>query len=59
MADMDIALTQLDKASDEPYYQTSSDPPINSVEVQATAIFNATVFSQVSKVSKPVIGVSE
>ena len=54
MADMDNALIQLDKASDEPYYHTSSDPPINSIEVQATAIFNATVFSQVSKVSKPV-----
>ena len=61
MADMEAALAQLDKASNEPLYQTASSPdqPVNSIEVQAATIFDATVLSQVSKVSKPVIGVSK
>lgn len=61
MADMEAALAQLDKASNEPLYQTANSPdqPVNSIEVQAATIFDATVLSQVSKVSKPVIGVSK
>lgn len=57
ISDLDTAFRQLDNCCDQPLSRLDGESAYNPLDVQAAAIFDLTVLSQLSNTCKAVIGV--